>query len=528
MSAPIQTVWLVTREYAGIAEAGGVKNVACSLAEGLIRNGMSVSVFIPVYGCVAQEGTFLFSCEVSLARSVHKISFSSVMIHGVKIILVDSDIYREKQAVYVYTEIEAQTIPGAVRGKGHFDVDIMNMLLQKSVMEYAVIAGTVPDILHCQDAHTAILPALIANDPICKSLFSHTACVVTIHNAGPGYRQSIPGISRAAYFTGLDSSVLEKALLNGNVEPFLLAAENSTLTTVSPWYADELTNHEYDQFTEGLSGEMERRGITVTGITNGIDYGRYDPRDVSCSLLPALFDPVVGDLAGKYSSRTVFFDRIKTLDAVPDLTRFGTITQDPHAVYFSYHGRIAWQKGLDVLEKTIHFVLDQMNEARFIILGQGDAILETLFVRLAQRYAGRLVYIRGYDRSLARMAVAVSDFIVLPSVFEPCGLEDFIAQIYGTLPVAHAVGGLQKIEDCKNGFLYRSERETNDSVVLARLLLELAKPVVASDGEGCACVPQYAEMIRYAAAHVRNICNWDSIITDQYIPLYERIHAAKT
>lgn len=522
MNRAIGTVWLVTREYAGIAEAGGVKNVACSLAEGLVRQGCSTAVFIPRYGCVVQEGNFLFSCGIEVAGDSYGVSFSSLVIRGVTVVFVESPVYREKRAVYTYTAAEERAVSGVVRGKGHSDVDILNMILQKAVIAYALHTGTVPDALHCQDAHTALLPALIRTVPDYDRLFAGTAFLVTIHNAGPGYRQAMPGLLRAKKLTGLPDAILERALLNGNVEPFLLAAEFARLTTVSPWYAEELTSANYDQDTEGLSGEFERRRISVAGITNGIDFDRYDPRDTSCSLLPHAFDPEGGTLAGKYRCRKEFFRRIRDGSLGGDVLCHGSIDADPHAVYFSYHGRIAWQKGLDVLAKSAQLVLDHVSEARFVVLGQGDPVLEANLVRMSARYNGRFVFLNGYERSLARMAVATSDFLVLPSMFEPCGLEDYIGQIYGTIPVAHAVGGLKKIEDGRNGFLYATNKNGNDIGELSRILIDLATEITASGSEGAAGIPRFMEMIRYGAKRVREVCNWDTIIEREYLPLYRK------
>ncbi|HRR02958.1 MAG TPA: glycogen/starch synthase, partial [Treponemataceae bacterium] len=97
------SVWLVTREYAGIAEAGGVKNVACSLAEGLARNGVSVTVFIPRYGCVRQSGNHEFTTTVTVLGVEHRVAFLSAALHGISIVFIDSPIFFEKDEVYVYT-----------------------------------------------------------------------------------------------------------------------------------------------------------------------------------------------------------------------------------------------------------------------------------------------------------------------------------------------------------------------------------------------------------------------------------------
>lgn len=530
---PIRSVWIATREYAGLAEAGGVKNVACSLAEGLARKGVAVTVFIPRYGFVESAGMLLFSTDVAVAGETHRVCFYSLSTRGVRIILVDAHVFAEKRAVYVYTDTDERVIPGARRGKGHMDVDLVNMLFQRSILAYALASDTVPEVLHCQDAHAALLPALARTDAEYARLFARTAMVVTVHNAGPGYRQAIPGLERAARMTGLPEDALVRALFNDNVEPFLLAAEYGVLTTVSPWYAQELTDPAFDRFSEGLSGELCRRGITVTGITNGIDYHRYDPSDTGLSLLPYPFDPIAGDLSGKYRCREEFAQWLASDDEVPGIVKYGRLDPGEDSVYFSYHGRIAWQKGLDVLEKASRSALDSLEGARFVVLGQGDPALEALFVMLSQRYEGRFAYVSGYERNLARLAVAISDFIVLPSAFEPCGLEDFIAQIFGTIPVAHAVGGLRKIEHGRSGFLYGSADDDNDAGELARLLVDLGTPVSrrgkedASDaaryGVGCAAIESYRQIIAYAATSVRDSSNWDAIVAARYIPLYGKI-----
>lgn len=522
----LSSLWLVTREYAGIAEAGGVKNVACSLAEGLVRKGLAVKVFIPRYGCVRQEGLPAGIIRITIMDKVYEVTFSRFELHGVVIILVGSRIFSEKKAVYTYTDAEEHSITGASRGKGHFDTDSMNVLLQKAVIEWALMTQEVPDIIHCQDAHTAILPALIRCNAQIASFFSRTACVVTIHNAGPGYRQSIPSLARASYLTGLDESCLARSLLNGNVEPFLLSEQYGNVTTVSPWYANELTSSAYNALTEGLSGEFEKRKTVITGIINGIDYHRYEPSDTTRSLLPFSFDPIRDDFAGKYACRDYFIDWVSRSLETPHLTCFGTLEDDPHAVYFSYHGRIVWQKGLDVFEETARIVLDHVPTARFVILGQGDPVLEGLLARTSMRYPGRFVFIRGYERTLARLAVAISDFIVLPSMFEPCGLEDYIAQIFATIPVAHAVGGLQKIIAGENGFVYRSDQhgsQESQVSVLAPLLIELAQPVVESSGRGCASVSTYRKMMSFGSRYVRDVCNWDTILESAYVPYYRRL-----
>ncbi len=526
MSAEPESVWLVSREYAGIAEAGGVKNVACSLAEGLSRRGVALTVFIPRYGCVNLSGELLFSSTVTVLGFKHRVSFISAEMHGIPVILIDADVFSGKDDVYVYSERESRMVHGAVRGQGHNDMDLMNLVHQRSVLEYARIGGTVPDIVHCQDAHTALLPAIARKDPVYGDLFASTAFVVTIHNAGPGYRQLVPGIDRAEQLLSLPREVLEPGMFNGNLEPFLLASEYASLTTVSPWYALELTSHRYGAMTEGLSAEFERRRTSIKGIVNGIDYHRYEPSDTSCSLLPYAYDPVQSNFDGKYRARKFFVDNLEALANESSLVRHGNIEDDPGSVYFTYQGRIVWQKGLDDFINAARDVIVRIPGARFIVLGQGDPVLEEMLVRTAEAFPGSFVFLQGYERSLARLSVAVSDFLVLPSKFEPCGLEDYIGQIFATIPVAHSVGGLQKIEEGKTGFLYHADISGNCATILADRLVSLARPILESGGAGAASVQKYRIMLQHAALHVQKNCNWDTIIRDFYIPFYCEIVTA--
>ena len=514
------SVWIVCREYAGIAEAGGVKNVACSLSEGLARISCPVTVFLPFYGCVSLDSVPLFGSEVTVDATKIRIQFSETELHGVRIILVDSMLYREKQGVYVYTAEDSLYIPGAIKGKGHIDIDTMNIVLQKAVIVYAQKTGSYPDVLHCQDAHTALLPALIRTDPLLSSRFEKTRIIVTIHNAGPGYRQALSHLDRAKSLTGLPEDVLSDAVLSDRVEPFLLAGRFGILSTVSPWYAEELTDPAYDQITEKISGEFYRRRISITGITNGIDYHRYDPRNPSASLLPYPFDPMTGDLAGKYQNRAVFHHLISKVGNKSGLRFFGNLEQSLKSVYFVYQGRLAWQKGLDVFETSACSVLECMPEARFIVMGQGDPVLEQKFIDMAALFSGRFLFISGYEKSFARLAVAISDFLVLPSIFEPCGLEDYIGQIFGTIPVAHAVGGLRKILNNITGFLYASSPQKSDSEVLSNLLCLLGKQVLQDNDEGVMNSHQLLQIIKNASVFVQRNASWDSVILNQYLPLY--------
>lgn len=520
MSALKGPVWLAVREYAGLAEAGGVKNVTRSQAEALARLGESVTVFMPGYGFIEETGIELFTLTIDVNDESYEVTFTSLDLEGVRIILALSRLYAGKHQVYVYTEDEASRIPGARRGSGHLDVDVMNILLQKAVIAYAQHTGESPAVVHCHDAHTALLPALARSDSRASALFSETAFFVTVHNAGPGYRQTLCDAEYAVALTGLDRQTLENGRIGNRIEPFLIAASSAVLTTVSPWYAEELTAPLFDSHTEGLSAELRRRGVHVEGITNGIDRFRYCPRYPGQSLLPFAFNPAEGELSGKYRCREAFIEKIASGSLPEGIVKAGSLLDSEDAVWFCYQGRIAHQKGLSVLADAVRSLLEREPLARFMVMGQGAPELEHSFEELCWAYPGRFLLLQGYERALARLVVASSDFLILPSEYEPCGLEDYIAQIFGTIPVARAVGGLNKIRNGETGFLYGSDSRPNDPRELADIMSRLTEEW-SSRSRGAAESP-FLVMIRQASLYVAREADWDRIIRESYLPLYEK------
>ena len=146
---------------------------------------------------------------------------------------------------------------------------------------------------------------------------------------------------------------------------------------------------------------------------------------------------------------------------------------------------------------------------RLIINGQGEQFLQDELSKKAAQYPGKIVYLCGYERSLARLCTACGDFALFPSEFEPCGLEDFIAQIYGTIPVAHATGGLKKIVNGKSGFTY----SPNNSDVLLSVIDEIV-------GNKEKNPRYYDDLVQSAALHVKENYTWKIVANKKYIPFY--------
>ena len=521
---------MVSMEFAGIAEAGGVKNVARSLCEELALCGNNVMLFIPQFGCtdfdeiinIQQDVCNPVSLRICSIDETVLFTTASLLHTNIRIVFIKNRHFSEKLGVYTYTEDEEKYDPSHKRGTGHIDSLLLETLFQRAVVSYArnISQSEAPDIVLCEDASTAVLPSYIVYSGI--PVLKKTKCVVTIHNAGPYYHHSFATIAEAKQYTNLPESILCGAMNGDRVEPFLLAAGCAALTTVSTQYAEELSDPAHNQDTDGLSEIFARRGIRITGITNGIDYERYNPTHSTTSLLPFTYNPEKGDLVGKYRCRDFFLAHFaaekedelhaQNIRYLTGIKRSGYIRSccgSKKAVYFSYHGRIVSQKGILVLAEAAKRIVRTYENARFIIIGQGEPELEHGMENLASLSGGSIVFFKGYNRAMARLASAVSDFIVLPSYFEPCGLEDFIAQIFGTIPIANATGGLKKIIDGTTGFLYSPNTPEMLSQVLSSFIEKKEK-----DSE------YFNRIIVQAAAYVHEKYSWHEVVMNQYIPFF--------
>ena len=521
MSTFPKNIWVVSREYAGIAEAGGVKNVACSLCEGLSRTGVNVTLFIPRYACTDFYSITNYkpNCippqKLRVGENLYTVSFDSGLAQSnVHVVFVVHQIFADKTGVYTYTAQDEKTNPDWRKGIGFSDELLLDVLFQKAVVSYGNNTENPPDIVHCQDAATALVPAFFHFES--EKTRNKVKFAVTIHNAGPGYHHNFHSLNQAEFLTSLPTEFLCRCMNGEHIEPFLAAAHFSSITTVSPWYAKELVNPENNEDTAGLSSLFAEKQVNITGITNGIDCERYNPNNTTLSKLPYAFDSIAGDFKGKYMNREFFLSEYSAQTSRfqrEEIQRYGFLdVRGKKTIYIGYHGRIVRQKGIDILVSAAENLLEQRDDVCFILTGQGESHLESDVVRLTEKHPGKCIFFCGYDRTIARLTTAISDFIVLPSKFEPCGLEDFIAQLYGTVPVAHATGGLNKIIDNVTGFLYKNNSPSELSSLLDSLCTKISKEPRS-----------FRNMAQHSACYVTEKYSWDSVIQNEYLPFYQKI-----
>ncbi len=521
-------IWTVAREYSGIAEAGGVKDVSCALSESLVRIGETVTLFIPLYGCTDLSSINDFTCvwhrpvEISVCQKRMIVTFSCGTKNGVNIVFIGNKAFSEKNAVYTYTCDDEQKNPNHKKGLGHEDAQFLNTLFQKAVVAYGrtCSAEEAPDIIFCHDATAAMVPVFVhfakERDRELFHFYRNTSCIVTIHNAGSGYHHIYKNVDEAVYYTNLPEEFLAGGLNGMRVEPFVLAAHFAKLTTVSPQYASEIMDSTID--TGELSELFRRDKRSVIGITNGIDFEFYDPANSRTSCLPFAYNPANGDFTGKYKCRDFLISNWASdsskIDTGYCIARYGFLKETvDNPVYIAYHGRVVRQKGISVLVQSAEKILQSNIGAKFIFIGQGEKELEESLIQLAERHGGDCVYFQGYDKSLSRLCIAAADIAVFPSNFEPCGTADFVAQILGTLCLAHATGGLKKIVDGETGFLY----EPNTPEVLYDYLYSLIRLINRAGRD------IFRPMLSYTAAYIKNNYSWDIITREKYLPLFKEL-----
>jgi starch synthase len=524
----IKNIWMLTREYDGLAGAGGVKDVVKQLAGTLARwSGRSVSAVLPLYGFIQhQELGFrplddplrpgeVLEYDVSMNYSdterQEKIRVWHKKISRVNVYLLESERFREKADVYTYTALEEEQEPWKKQGAGHLDYFAMNILLQKGALALMQLLSEQPDIIHCHDGHTAVVPAMIRELDGFRHYFYRTGVVVTIHNAGLGYHQEVADLPFAQAITGLSAKSILDNRLGTAFDPFIAAGRHAVLNTVSENYARELQETRDDHLTGWLGHRLLKMGITLEGVTNGIDPVDFDPRRPEQSGIIACFDPLKGALEGKKKCKQAMLQKLSGNEILPGVRQFGDLDPDSEKPLFTFIGRLNIQKGVDVLISSIRFLLQRNKEIRFLLLGSGGFWEEDQMITLTAQpeNKGRVSFLRGFSPAMANQVYAAGDFFLIPSRYEPCGLTDYIAQLFGNIPIVHFVGGLVKVLDGTTGFTYKED--TGDALVEAVL-----RAVECYGKPGCIRTMQRDAVIQIQENHT-----WDKVMK-QYLRLYKK------
>ena len=405
-------ILMVAPEVVPFSKVGGLADVAGSLPLELTKMGHDVRIVCPKFTFIPTEEDWHVHDDplhVYLGREVRFCQVWETRLADSKtpVYLLEHHEYFDVATVYSsdYREYEREGYRFAFFSRA--SLDLCHYL------------DWVPDVIHCHDWTTGLIPAHLNTRELGKPL-GKTATVLTIHNLqfqGIFHYDVLP-------FSGLPMSLFKADGLEcyGRVNYMKGAIYHSQkVTTVSPTYAKEIQTAEYGF---GLQNTLRFKASDLVGIVNGLDMTEWAPE--TDKHLPASFSK--RDLSGKAICKQKLQEAFG-LEVDPDKPIFVIVT------------RMFTQKGLDILLQVASRVMDNM-QVQVAVLGSGDAQFEQGFTALASRYPGRFGTYIGYNNPLAHLTYAGGDFLLMPSRFEPCGLSQMYAMAYGTLPVVRSTGGL--------------------------------------------------------------------------------------
>ncbi|MCI5124286.1 MAG: glycosyltransferase [Candidatus Electrothrix sp. AR5] len=278
-------------------------------------------------------------------------------------------------------------------------------------------------------------------------------------------------------------------------------------------YARELQETDEDSRTGLLGHEFLKKGVELVGITNGVNPEDFNPAQGKKLGLPAHFNPEKGKLDGKKLCKEKMLRSCREVSPESGdwaaVEQYGSLGDTPESPLFTFIGRLTAQKGVDLLLQAVPLLT---TDFQLLILGSGDSILEQKLQDLADddTLRGRICFLKGYDPDLALKIYAAGDFFLIPSLYEPCGLTDYIAQLFGNLPLVHHVGGLVKVLDRKTGFAY--QEHTPEALAET---MSLALEIYRDNPE------QLTVMRRTAVKHIRTHHSWQHVMAD-YLSLYRK------
>jgi len=399
-------VLIATPEASPFVKTGGLADVTGALLREFRGMGIDARLMLPLYSTI--RDTFrLADTGMELAVPLGDRRYNSrIWSYGSDVYLIECNEFFERPELYGTPE-------------GDYPDNAARFTFYcRAVLEACMAAGIRPDVIHCNDWQTALIP-LYLKTLYNTDFFSRTATIMTIHNLG------YQGLFDVSDFplTGLGWEWFNPEGVEFYGKVNLLKAgliSSDIITTVSPTYAREILTDEYGF---GLDGVLRKRSADLYGVLNGIDQGEWDPeRDRS---IPANYNP--SDISGKELCRKALIDEC-------------SLKGNRDAPLIAFVGRLSAQKGLDILLESVGDIVSM--GGRFIILGKGDEHFHRGVLGLAEKYDGG-VYVRiGYDEAFARRIYAGGDIFLMPSRYEPCGLGQLIAMRYGTVPVARKTGGL--------------------------------------------------------------------------------------
>lgn len=428
---------LISSEMEPYAKTGGLGDVTSALSRRLARHGHELKAFLPKYKHVYQTGIHTTpgdSFTVPLAGNQYSGRWETYTekISGVEVhFIVNDDLYMRDE-IYV----DKKT------GLDYPDSDLRFAFLCAALFEVLKKLDWCPEIIHANDWQTAACPALLSTTYAKDDLFADTRCVLTIHNAA--YQGSFSG--KSAQLLGInpsDTAMLEKVTRDGKLN-FLKAGVTfaDLITAVSERYAVEIQSSA--EFGAGLEDTFRSRNNDLHGVINGVDY--------------TIWDPSADDLiAEQYDSDSV---EKKAKNKTELQKKVGLPHESKHPI-IGMVTRLAAQKGIELFIEIADDILGL--DVQMVVLGDGDSKYVSALEKIQKQYPNKFKAIIGFDNKLAHMIEAGADMYLMPSRYEPCGLNQMYSLRYGTPPIVRETGGLadtisetDPAKNTGNGFVFKN------------------------------------------------------------------------
>ncbi|WP_100657740.1 glycogen synthase GlgA [Alteromonas flava] len=397
-------------EVEDLVKTGGLADVGKALPVALSHLGHDVRIVMPLYKSIAQHANLSDACSpltLQYPGGTEGFSVKQLSLHGVTVYLIDAPQYFMREGLYTdgYE-------PYADNGQ-RFAFFAQAVLVTLSHLSF------IPDILHCNDWHTGIIPSLMRlnHNPTIAEEFTQTRSILTIHNAafqGVFSAQTVPLVAGLEQVIPVDSGGYVNFLQSG-------LSHCDAITSVSPTYAKELLT---DLGSHGLSGVLQPRASRLVGILNGCDYSQWDP--ASDEYIEDHFS--LDDMSGKRKCKS-------------KLQKFAKLPRKARVPVVGMVCRLTTQKGFGYIMPILERLL--AHNVQLVIVGTGDPTVVEQLQHLSQKYSDKFAFIHGFSNQYAHWIEAGSDFFLMPSEFEPCGLNQMYSLAYGTLPIVRGVGGLK-------------------------------------------------------------------------------------
>ena len=396
-------------EVAPFIKTGGLADVAGSLPQALAKEGHEVKVILPLYEGIGQEWrsqmTFLKYFNVTLSWRQVYCGVFQLERDGVTYWFVDNEYYFKRFQIY-----------------GHFDDCERFAYFSRAVIETPGQLDWAPDIIHCNDWQTALVPVYLLEEKYRIPQLANAKSVFTIHNIeyqgryGEQVLKDVIGLDAGYFNEGMLAYFGDVNLMKGAI------MASNFVTTVSPTYAQELRTPFY---AKGLDGVINQQAGKIEGILNGIDMELYDPAT----------NP---GLAANFTTKSLVKGKKQCKLA---LQKAVGLQENPDVPIIACISRLVGHKGFSLVTDVLHEIMGM--DVQMVVLGTGDWQYEEAFRHAQSQYPGRFAAQLMYSPNLSTAIYGGADIFLMPSVSEPCGLSQMIAMRYGTIPIVRQTGGLK-------------------------------------------------------------------------------------